>query len=123
LTLSTIEWWSIGVGIMALLVGIAVLVVALSAARLLTRIGKTLDELDRQIPALSLPIATTLTHVGGIADTADSTIARLGNAIGQLEYVAATATRTTNTIGTTLANFAANFKKSKGDTVSGGESI
>jgi hypothetical protein len=120
---SSIEWWSIGIGIMALLFGIAILIVCLSVARLLARIGKTLDEVDRQIPALSAPIATTLTHVGGIADTADSTIARLGLALAQLEYVAGAATRTTNTIATTLATLAANFKKPKGDTVSGGESV
>ncbi|MBD5634915.1 MAG: hypothetical protein IAI49_10590 [Candidatus Eremiobacteraeota bacterium] len=120
---SSIEWWSIGIGIMALLFGVAFLVLCLAAARLLSRIGRTLDEVDRQIPALSTPIATTLTHVGGIADTADATIARFGLAIGQLEYVASAATRTTNTIGQTLANLAANFKGSKNDTVSGGESI
>jgi hypothetical protein len=109
---------------MALLVGIAVLILCISLAGLIARLGKTLDEVDRQIPALSTPLATTLTHVGGIADTADSTIARLGLAIGQLEYVAQAATRTTNTIGTTLANLAANFKKSKPDaTVSGGETV
>jgi uncharacterized protein YoxC len=109
---------------MALLIGIGLLVVCVAVARLLARIGKTLDEIDRQIPALSQPIATTLTHVGGIADTADSTIARLGTALGQLEYVAGAATRTANTIGTTLANLAANFKKPKGDVVvPGGESV
>jgi hypothetical protein len=119
----SIEWWSIGVGIMALLFGIGVLVLCLAGAGLLTRIGKTLDEVDRQIPALSTPIAATLAHVGGIADTADTTIARLGVAIGQLEYVAAAATRTSNSIGTTLANLAANFKKSKPDPIPGGEPI
>ncbi len=121
---SSVEWWSIGIGIMALLFGIAVLVLCLAAARLLARIGQTLDEVDRQIPKLSQPIATTLTHVGGIADTADTTIARFGLAIGQLEYVARAATRTADTIGTTLSNLAANFKKSKSDEiVPGGESI
>ncbi len=108
---SSIEWWSIGCGIMAVLFGIAVLILCLALARLLSRIGKTLDEVDRQIPALSTPIATTLTHVGGIADTADSTIARLGTALGKLEYVANAATKTADTIGSALANLAANFKK------------
>ncbi len=119
----SIEWWSIGVGIMTLLFGIGVLVVCLSAAGLLARIGKTLDEVDRQIPALSTPIAATLAHVGGIADTADTTIARLGLAIGQLEYVAAAATRTSNSIGATLANLAANFKKPKGDAIAASEPV
>jgi hypothetical protein len=74
-------------------------------------LGKTLDEIDRQIPALSTPIATTLTHVGGIADTADATIARLGVAVGQLESVAAGATRTANTIGTLVSTVAENVRK------------
>ncbi len=112
---SSIEWWSIGLGVMAVLIGIGVLVLCLAAARLLTRVGRTLDEVDRVIPNLSAPIATTLTHVGGIADTADSTIARFGLAIGQLEYVAAAASRTATSIGTVLSNLAANFKKSKPD--------
>ena len=75
----SIEWWSIGVGIMTLLFGIGVLVVCLSAAGLLARIGKTLDEVDRQIPALSTPIAATLAHVGGIADGSPLTAIRLGD--------------------------------------------
>jgi hypothetical protein len=74
-------------------------------------LGKTLDEIDRQIPALSTPIATTLTHVGGIADTADATIARLGVAVGQLESVAAGATRTANTISTLVSTVAENVRK------------
>ncbi len=121
---SSIQWWSIGLGVMTVLIGIGILVLCLAGARLLARIGQTLDEVDRVIPNLSAPIATTLTHVGGIADTADSTIARFGLAIGQLEYVAAAASRTATSIGTVLSNLAANFRKSKPDpTIPGRESI
>jgi hypothetical protein len=92
-------------------------VLCFSAGRLIVRFGKTLDQVDRQIPALSEPIATTLTHIGGIADTADSTIARLGVAVGQLETVAAGATKTASTIGTIVNNVATNARKSKADTM------
>jgi hypothetical protein len=110
---STIEWWSIGVAIMALLVGVGIFLVCLRAAELLGRVGKTLDEIDRQIPVLSAPIATTLTHVGGIADTADSTIARLGVAVGLLENVAASATKTAAGVGGIVANFANGLRRPK----------
>lgn len=104
-----IEWepWSIGVGLGVLLIGIGIFVLCLRAGTLLLRMGKTLDEVDRQIGTLSVPIATTLTHVGGIADTADSTIARLGNVVGQLENVATGATKTASFIGSTFGGVAA----------------
>ena len=110
---ASVEWWSIGVAIMAVLVGVGIFVLCLRAAGLLERVGKTLDEVDRQIPVLSAPIATTLTHVGGIADTADITLARLGVAVGQLENVAASATKTAAGIGTIVSNFAANMRRPK----------
>ena len=100
------EQWSIalyvGVGLGALLVGLGVFVLCVRAGGLLTRVGRTLDQVDKQIGALSAPIAVTLEHVGGIADTADVTIARLGNVVNQLENVAAGASRTANLINSTL---------------------
>ncbi len=108
---TSIEWWSVGVFVMALLVGVGVFVVCLTLSRLLTRVGKTLDEVDRQIPALATPVATTLTHVGGIADTADSTIARLAGVMTQLEIVAAQATKSAAAIGESVSNFTAGFRK------------
>lgn len=116
---SSTEWWSIswsvGVGIMSILIGLGVLILCIRAGALLTRIGRTLDEVDRQIPVLSAPIATTLTHVGGIADTADSALARLGVAVGQLEGVAAGASRTASTLGSLVSTAASGFRKPKGD--------
>lgn len=117
---SSIEPWSIGVGIMSVLIGLGVFIVCVRAGGLLGRIDKTLDEVDRQIPLLSAPIATTLTHVGGIADTADATIARLGVAVGQLETVAAGATRTANTIGAVVSSVAAGIRTPKSDNSAGG---
>lgn len=119
---STEVWsiaWSVGIGIGSILIGLGILVLCLRAGALLVRIGKTLDEVDRQIPVLSAPIATTLTHVGGIADTADTTLARLGVAVGQLEGVAATASRTAGTLGTIVASAASNFRKPKPDASTG----
>ena len=75
-----------GIGI--LLIGIGIFVVCSALAKLLTRINGTLDEVDRQIAAVSVPVVETLGHVGGIADTADATVARLGVVVGTLETVA-----------------------------------
>lgn len=78
----------IGVGVGVLLMGIGIFVVCSSLARVFTRLNGTLDEVDRQISTISVPVVTTLEHVGGIADTADATVARLGAVVGTLEGVA-----------------------------------
>jgi len=44
----------------------------------------------------SAPVAETLSHVGGIADTADATVARLGGVVGSLETVAAQVVKTSD---------------------------
>jgi uncharacterized protein YoxC len=111
LSFSTADAWSVGVGAGVLLIGLGIFVLCIRTGGLIARFKKTLDEIDRQIPALSTPIATTLTHVGGIADTADVTIARLGVAVAQLETVAAGATKTANTIGTLVNTVAENVRK------------
>jgi uncharacterized protein YoxC len=80
----------IGVGVGVLLVGIGVFIVCSSMSKVFTRLNGTLDEVDRQIGALSVPVVATLEHVGGIADTADATVARLGAVVGTLEGVAGT---------------------------------
>ncbi len=111
---SSFDWalvLPIGGGIAALLVGIGVFIVCLRLGGLIGRVGKTLDEVDRQIPALSEPVALTLTHVGGIANTADATIARLGSAVAQLELVAANATKTANSVGHLVSGVASSLKK------------
>jgi hypothetical protein len=78
----------VGVGVGVLLVGISAFIVCSALAKTFTRLNGTLDEVDRQIGALSAPVVETLAHVGGIADTADATIARLGAVVGTLESVA-----------------------------------
>ena len=80
-----------GVGI--LLIGLGVFIVCSALARTLGRLNGTLDEVDRQIAAVSAPVVETLGHVGGIADTADATVARLGAVVGTLETIAGTAGR------------------------------
>ncbi len=84
----------VGVGIGVLLCGISLLVVCSALAKVVTRLNGTLDELDQQIAALSVPVVKTLDHVGGIADTADATVARLGAVVTMLEGVAASVGKT-----------------------------
>jgi hypothetical protein len=84
----------IGVGIGVLLIGAGIFVVCSSLAKLFARLNGTLDEIDRQIAAVSAPVVETLGHVGGIADTADATVARLGAVVGTLEGVAGGVGRT-----------------------------
>ncbi len=89
---SAVEWspliLAVGVGAGVLLIGVGVLFACVRLGELLTRAGKTLDEVDGQISALSGPIAQTLVHVGGIADTADTSLAKLAGAVESLEVVA-----------------------------------
>jgi uncharacterized protein YoxC len=83
-----------GVGVGVLLVGIGALLACIALARTLGRVDRTLDVLDAQIETLGKPIAETLDHVGGIADTADQTLARLRGVVGSLENVADSVTET-----------------------------
>jgi hypothetical protein len=82
------------VGIGVLIAGFGIFLACRGLAGLFTRLNRTLDEVDRQIEALSVPVVTTLGHVGGIANTADATVARLGGVVGKLEGVASAAART-----------------------------
>ena len=97
---SEIDWphliFSVGAGLGVLLIGIGVLVVCSAIANFLRRLNRTLDEVDRQIAELSTPVAETLAHVGGIADTADATVARLGGVVGSLESVAGNVVKTSD---------------------------
>ena len=88
--------FSVGAGVGVLLIGIGILAACLAVAATLRRLNTTFDEVDRQIAALSAPVAETLGHVGGIADTADVTIARLGAVVGTLETVAAGVAKTSH---------------------------
>jgi hypothetical protein len=97
----------IGVGV--LLVGLGVIIVCVALARLFGRLNRTLDEVDRQVAALSVPVVATLGHVGGIADTADATVARLGAVVASLEGVAdglgSTAKLASEAVAPALVNF------------------
>ena len=87
-----VDWphliFSVGAGVGVLLIGFGVLIVCRALAASLRRLDRTLDEVDRQLAALSAPVVETLAHVGGIADTADATVARLSAVVGTLETVA-----------------------------------
>lgn len=93
----------IGVGLGVLLIGVGVLVVCSALARLLGRLNGTLDEIDRQIAALSAPVVETLEHVGAITDSADKIVARLGAAVSNLEGVAASVSETAKLASETVA--------------------
>ena len=84
--------WSIvldvGVGVGVFLIGVGLLIAMLALAGTLRRLDKTLDGIDEQVAALGKPVSDTLVHVGGIADTADQTIARLSGVVTSLEQVA-----------------------------------
>jgi hypothetical protein len=123
---SEIDWphlvFSVGAGLGVLLIGIGVLVVCSGIANFLRRLNGTLDEVDRQIGALSLPVAETLAHVGGIADTADATVARLSGVVGALESVASNVVKTSDlanravapaivNVGATLTGITAGFRR------------
>jgi phage-related minor tail protein len=101
----------IGVGLGVLLIGVGVFVVCSALAKLFARLNGTLDEVDRQISALSAPMVETLGHVGGIADSADTTVARLGAVVNTLEGVAAnvggTAKLATEAVAPALVNVGA----------------
>ncbi|MDQ6825775.1 MAG: hypothetical protein M3Z14_01070 [Candidatus Eremiobacteraeota bacterium] len=107
--------WSIvldvGVGLGALLAGIGVFLAMRALAATLGRVNVTLDGVDRQITGLGKPVVDTLTHVGGIADTADTTIARLSRVVGSVEKaagsVAETAKLAQNAIAPSLTNVGA----------------
>jgi len=80
-----------GIGI--LLIGLGIFIACSALARLLARVNGTLDEVARQIGAVSAPVVETLGHVNGMADTADAAIARLGAVVGVLETIAGTTGR------------------------------
>ncbi len=95
-----IDWphliFSVGAGLGVLFIGLGVLRLCSGIADTLKRLNGTLDEVDKQIAALSAPVAETLSHVGGIADTADATVARLSGVVGALESVAASVVKTSD---------------------------
>ncbi len=90
--------WSIvldvGVGVGVLLMGVGIFVAMLTLSKTLGRVNLTLDEVDRQMAGIGKPIGDALEHVGGIADTADRTLARLTGVVGSLEGVASSLSQT-----------------------------
>jgi len=119
------DWsWAlyVGAGLGILLIGVGIFIVCLRLAAVLTRSMKTLDVVDQQLGNLSAPVAETLSHVGGIADTADQTVAKLSGIVGSLEGVAGSVERTASlaqeaiapslvNIGSTLTGVTAGIKR------------
>ncbi len=111
--------WSIilyvGVGLGVLLGGIGILFACIRLGNMFLRLHKTLDEVERELGTLSVPVAQTLSHVGGIADTADVTLAKLSGVVGQIEKVAGSVAKTSTLAQEALAPSIVNL----GSTVSG----
>lgn len=91
-------YWTIvldvGVGAGVLLMGIGIFVAMLALAKTFKKLNGTLDAVDAQIGNLGRPVGTTLEHIGGIADTADNTLARLAGVVASLEGVAGSVSQT-----------------------------
>jgi uncharacterized protein YoxC len=119
------DWPSIldvGVGVGVLLVGLGIFVAMIALARLFGRLRTTLDEVDRQIAGIGVPVGEALEHVEGISATADETLAKLGSAVGALESVAQSVSGTTTlvreavspaivNIGATLSGVSAGLRR------------
>lgn len=86
--MTTSDWMDIGIGVGVFLVGLGAIIAAIALARTLGRVNVTLGVADEQMQSLGKPIGATLDHVGGIADTADQTLARLRGVVEALEGVA-----------------------------------
>lgn len=118
-------------GIAAFLVGLGIFVAMSALARTLRRLDKTLDGIDDQVAALGKPVSETLSHVNGIADTADQTIARLSGVASALENVAGSLSQTAKltsealspaivNVGATLGGISAGLRRLvRGDGKSG----
>ena len=111
---SGFEWaivLDIGVGVGVLLVGIAMMIAMSALAKTLARVNVTLDEVDRQIETVGKPIGEALASVGGIADSADRTIARLTGVVKSLEdvagHVSSTAQLTKDAVSPAIVNIGA----------------
>ncbi len=113
---------NVGVGVGVLLVGIGALIAGLGLSRTLGRLNRTLDVVDVQVETLGRPIGQTLDHVGGIADTADQTLARLRGVVEALEGVAGSVSETADlakgalapgivNIGATIAGVSAGLRR------------
>lgn len=100
--MSTSFNWSIvldvGVGVGVLLIGLGILIAMIALAGTFKRLNQTLDEVDRQMESLGKPVADTLTHVNGIAETADTAVARLSTVTSSLERVAGSLAETTDMV-------------------------
>lgn len=101
----------VGVGLGCLLAGVGVLVAFTRLGRLCTRVERTLDEVDRQVATISVPVTDTLSHIEGIAGTADATIAKVATIVQSVETVANSVAKTSNlaqhAVAPTLVNLAA----------------
>ena len=103
---SPVDWAAIldvGAGLGVLIAGIGIFIGMRALAKTLARVNVTLDEVDRQLDGMGKPLGQVLSHVGGIADTADQTLARLTGVVQSLETVAASIAQTAQTTKDAIA--------------------
>ncbi len=107
IVLTTSFNWSIvldvGVGVGVLLMGLGVFIAMRALAATLSRVNVTLDEVDRQVAGVGKPVADTLTHVNGIAGTADTTVARVSHVVESVESVAGSVANTAKLMATAVS--------------------
>lgn len=87
----------VGTGLGVLLAGIGIFIGMRAWAKTMARVNVTLDQVDRQLDGMGKPLGQVLGHVGGIADTADQTLARLTGVVQSLESVAGSIAQTAQT--------------------------
>jgi hypothetical protein len=88
---SGFDWGAVldaGVGLGVFLIGLGALIACSALSRTLGRVNESLEEVDRQLSAVSAPVVKTLGHVDGIANSADAAVARLRSVVVQLETIA-----------------------------------
>jgi uncharacterized protein YoxC len=98
-------------GIAVLLIGIGAFLALLALSKTLTRLTKTLDIVDRQLEHLSVPIASTLTHVDSLTESTGRVVERVGGVTESLEKAAGrvsqTATLTRDALAPSIVNIGA----------------
>lgn len=109
-------------GVGAFLAGLGIFMAMLSLSRTFRRLNTTLDGIDEQLAAMGKPVTETLAHVGGIADTADRTLARASSVVNSVESIADSIARAGRTasealtpaivnLGATLAGITAGLRR------------
>lgn len=85
-----------GIGLGALLIGIASLVLMKRVGQTLNRVDAALDQAMAELDKVSGPIGETLAHVGGVVGTLDAMLAKLTGVADAAERIAGSFAKTTS---------------------------